>query len=241
MGKYKELREELKDINTIKDDRSFIAHNIVFNCSFLLEDCEKCISEGKMTFAYPIMRQVYEYIIILMAFDDGLISMDEFIKDKSEIGFIGNLKKRIGIKYRAKEGLNQFNAFKSVMDNLWDLLCERTHANFDRLLIQNYEYDEFLSKQEQLSLECSLTFKLLDVLWLVCTEYLLGKKHSIEFDKSLKKLRFNNDICFIKSANGLVERLLKIPNSESLFKNRISVIKESITEYKKYIKVKDNE
>lgn len=234
MEEYKELREELKNIKTIKDDSSFIAHNIIYNSSFLLEDCERFIEQGKMSFVYPIMRQVYEYIIILMGFDDDILSLEDFISNKNDARFISDLKKRVGTNQLTKVGLKKFTIYRGFMDNLWEILCERTHANFDRLLIQNYEYDEVLSDNEQLKLECKITYNLLSLVFLVCTDVLLGKKNNRSFDKHGKKLCFDTKVCFVESSTGILERLLEIPNSKSLFKNRFNQVKEAIVELKSY-------
>ncbi|PAT01002.1 hypothetical protein CI105_08935 [Candidatus Izimaplasma bacterium ZiA1] len=232
MEEYKKIRYELGDISKIEDDISFVSRNIVYISSFLLEDVEEMIELGKLSFSYPVMRQVYEYIIILMALEDNVMTIDEFIKGKNETGFISELKKRVGTKQRAKVGVKKFKLFREFMDNLWVILCERTHANYDRLLIQNYEYDELLSEHQQLKLECELVYKLLSELYLVCVDVLLKKKHERDFEKQGKKLKFTSDVCICKSSTGITERLLKIPNSKTLFKERFKLIKEGYEEMK---------
>jgi hypothetical protein len=217
--------------NNTKDSNSIIMINIAYISICLLDDCEDLINNGKLSFAYPIMRQIYEYLIILMAFDEKIISVDDFVREKFPSDFLSNLKKQIIINNTAKQGLKRTENFKLIMMNLWDLLCERTHANFDRLLFQDFEYDIALSKNKQLANESTITFILLEKLIEICINYLLCEKNTISFNFDSKKIKFDSKININRSENGLFEKLASIPNVETLFRNRFKDINEQLKNY----------
>jgi len=241
---YKDLREKIKDCISIKDDNHFIEYAIVNNCSFLLEDSYTFIQNGKLSFAYPIMRQVYEYLFILFAFDNKQTTINDFAKENSDDRYVSNLKKAVYQRALETNSMKDYSRFKSIMDGLWTTLCERTHANFDRLLIQAYEYDSTLSQNDNLKLEAIIAHRLLEAFFWVTAEHLMDSNKKRDYSIfSGKRPRYDSKIKIPKSDTGIVERLLEIPNVKSVFSKRILKMRDEYIEIKPQIDelIKDEE
>ena len=234
---YKEYRENIKELTLIKEDDLFIQYEILYNSSNLMEDSHKFIQNGKLSFAYPVMRQVYEYIIILLAFNYRLATIYDFAKVKTDDSFISVLKGKIWIKVIEDSGKTKGIIFKDFMRGLWKSLCERTHANFDRLLLQAYEYDTLLGKNEQLKNEAEIIHRLLDALFWICADFLMGKKTDKK-DYGLlkgKKPNFEKKILYPKSNNGIVERILEIEHIQTVFSRRFIQLRDGYIEIKPHL------
>ena len=231
---YNRLRKNLiTDMMKLKDDNLFIKYEIIFNCSHLMEDVNVFINNGKLSFAYPIMRQVFEYLIIALAFDNKQTTIRDFAKVNNDDKYVFSLKQKIFTKALEDLGKDDNEVFRGIMNGLWKVLCERTHSNFDRLLMQAYEYDEFLNQKETLKLEAIIAYKLTSGLFWMCADYLSGQDNKIDYRIFTgDKPKFNSSIMISKSDLGIVERLIEIPEVRTVFKKRFIKIQEDYREIK---------
>lgn len=133
------IKKACNCINDDTSDKEIIQKMITKNSLYLLEESSRCISNGKSTFAFPLLRQVYEYSIIQMGFMETLLTVNEFVN--ADHNLVGRLSEKIyGVTAR-DSGREKAEEAKEFFKFIKQILNRHTHANVDRLLAYSVEND----------------------------------------------------------------------------------------------------
>lgn len=214
---YDEIRNELSDISNEKSDEKFVSKLILLNGTYMLEECFELIELGKSTYALPILRQLYEYLIIMMGIEEKITTIPLFVRNKQN-KYVGKLAKSIILKEKEKkENDDKVKFFDEIMRALYSMLSEHSHANMDRLIF--FTIEKLEGKMKNILIEdIKIIFEILHKLYVTSSNLMIKTK--FEVDKIDMK-SYTKRILEQKGEKISSETLKRLMNIESIH-NKLS-------------------
>lgn len=231
MEAYDLIRVKLVDFSKIEDDKIFIQYLIVEKCVSLLEFSQSMIASEKGAFIAPLLREVFEYTIILAGLDE-FVSLNEFINHDKNDRFVRRIRDKME-EYALKKKKDEKNIFKGFTKVIYDLLSEHTHANVDNLM--RFSIDRFSNVQEKdiFKDDAEMLFNVVNSLFLMAANSLLTLDMKAELIKNEDILTLIHSLKPNKlESNEIYNRILSIQAVKSRYVNKIGDIKADIEKYK---------
>src|SRR5690554_387884 len=171
MDKYDHVLRIIDEIdNNELSDTDFIVNQMVESVIYIFKEVNNLINENKTTFVFPLLRQAYEYIILIAALHEGLMSVGDFIYQKKQSGAYKNIVEQatksilnfaLVKKGKAKRDLiNIF--FRTVKEGL----NNHTHASFPRLIRFIFETHNRESANTIASKDAEFIYKLIEMMFI---------------------------------------------------------------------------
>lgn len=209
---YDEILKAASDFSDDVSDKTVICDSITNNIIYLLKESTKFIEEGKATFAFPILRQAYEFIILNIAFVSGTYSINQFVFNNyvENKGAIKDLYNKV----LQESGKTEAERTKAYDKAIKDILNKHTHANFTRLLYYLFETNSnnnmirYMVKDAKRLLYLVNAYFFSFVKTYYKMDYIKEIKENIEETASDCNLNYEDIILKDK----ILDRILKIPS-----------------------------
>jgi hypothetical protein len=230
---YSNIKEKLVDIESINDDKSFIRALIIKKCVVLLEETRLLIRKNRGSITAPLLRQVFEYTIILAGLD-GFMSLNQFIEHVPNDKLVRRIRDKIESWAEKNNGRESKDIFRGYTKILFDLLSEYTHANIDNLIRFSLEEYSDSSTSDILDEDALIIYDMVKGLFIIATnQYLnlddyydmLDVNRSIEILKKAKQINIEG--------NPVYNRILSIDAIKLRYKNKFNTLKQDVQLNKK--------
>lgn len=225
-----EIENSLTNIETVDDDKEFIVNLIMKKCTVLLKLSKDLIDQHKGAFIAPLLRQVFEYTIIVGGLD-GYISLGDFIDHYRNDQLVKKIRDRMDsqiIKDKGKEAKVLFRGYTNIIFNL---LSEHTHANVDNLVRFTIEEYSNVDIEEVLNDDATFLYEIIENFFFLSAQQYLqieGNIEVIDYNQALSILKKSSDT---KYNNKVYDRLLKIKQIKQRYHDRWQDIKKDIKKY----------
>jgi len=244
------LHVELDKFYEEKNDRLFIIKLLISYSIESLKCIERLVEEKFQLFVFPLYRQIYESCIYIIALNENIISLDNFINStwselhNEKYAFFNETSKNIYNKLHKEYGGLAADTIKDYLKYVYSYLSKHTHLNFDSLhFFTIHEFSE--SKLNFVNYEIySLKSMLLPVFYALCNEILetnikLNSNFTDIIQKQLNEMKETKI-----ETNKVLARLMKIEDykvvQEARKKETIDMLKylgseEGKNEFTEYI------
>jgi GGDEF domain-containing protein len=239
MGAYDLIRDKLIYFNKTDDDKLFIQYLIIQKCVALLELSQSMIKGGHGALMPPMLREVFEYTIILAGFD-GFVSLNDFINHEKNDQFIRKIRNKME-SHALKNLKDEKDVFKGFTKVVYALLSEHTHANIDNLM--RFSIDRFSNNQEKeiFKEDAEILFNLINAFFLMAVDSLLELDLKAELLNKDEFLTLMNRLKPDKlESNKVYNRILSINAVKSRYVNKIKDYKEDIETFKSQRKLSND-
>lgn len=222
------------------DDKEVVCSLIANNCVYLLNESYECITNGRSTFAFPLLRQVYEYTIIVMGLSEPIISISHFVNATSKL--VGDISSKIHGVISKKQGFDKAEQIKRYFQAIQAMLNVHTHANIDRLLAYTVESTFGQSGRDYFSADANILYSLVEINFLSTIKDLYKLEIDIDpvdltqYQKRTRHLISSNEL-----PPEIFNRLLQIEPIKLKMAAKKDEIKQMAIDWKEYQKLKAEE
>lgn len=229
------IQNAAKKIDDSSNDKEVVQSLITNNIMYLMDEAHNCINSGRSTFAFPLLRQVYEYSIIQVALAEPILSVSEFVN--ADINLIGRLSEKIyGIVSR-DSGRAQADRIKQYFQFIKQILNRQAHANIDRLLAYTVEHDFGQCGRDYFSADAEILYELVNLFFLQSMKILYKFDIPVQTpDMSKCGLRLKQLISSDELPPEVFNRLMKIDSIKSRLSEKAKDICDAAKEIKEYQK-----
>lgn len=109
-----ELIDFLCKIETWENNETFFRDAIVLSSAKLLLKCYEEVDDNNIVIIAPLLRQVKENLVLISGLVEGVLSAEQFIKDKHKPADIMNLIKAKGLEIKDSE----FDFFNNYLKSI---------------------------------------------------------------------------------------------------------------------------
>lgn len=232
---YKKIYEISNDFSFELDDEKIIFNLMTNNIIYLLKESLNFINEGKSTFAFPVLRQVYEYSILQLSLDYSICTVREIVNANFKyLNF--TLPEKLHNKMLAKNGKTKANQIKDIFKVIKNILNIHTHANIDRLLYYSSEVHMHQIGKEYLIEDAKLILHLLNIIFLSIAKVHYNIDIQIDDIDTVELVKKANQIKNIILPDNVIKRLINIESIKDKLGNKYNEFKEEMNEIKSITK-----
>lgn len=181
------LIDFLCKIETWENNETFLRDAIVLSSAKLLVKCHEEVDNYNIVIIAPLLRQVQENLIVILGLVEGVLSAEQFMKEKHKPNDIMNLIKAMGLEIKESE----FDSFNKYLKGIKEMLNKYSHTNFDGVMMLFTERFQVYKAQQFNKLMMRLMITLIEIPFLVMVNYyykLNLKLPKTDFQKELKEL-----------------------------------------------------
>ena len=183
-----ELIDFLCKIETWDSNEMFLRDAIVLSSAKLLAKCHEEIDKNSIVIVAPLLRQVQENLIVISGLVEGVLTTEQFIKDKHNPADIMNQIKSKGLEIKESE----FEFFNDYLTKIKKLLNKYSHTNFEGVMTLFTERFQVYEAQQFNKIMMRFVISLIETPFLVMVNYIyklnLELPKAENFHKELKEL-----------------------------------------------------
>ena len=183
-----ELIDILCKIETWDSNETFLRDAIVLSSAKLLAKCHEEIDKNSIVGVAPLLRQVQENLIVVSGLVEGVLTTEQFIKEKHNPADIMNQIKAKGLEIKESE----FDFFNDYLKGIKKMLNKYSHTNFEGVMTLFTERFQVYEAQQFNKIMMRFVISLIETPFLVMVNYIYKLNMELpkaeNFQKELKEL-----------------------------------------------------